>query len=253
MVAAILFIAACNNETKRPELIFGKYQFSDKIHMMGNENYPAYQLDLTIELPLDTVFYKDLTVTMTKSYFDSLYQPSLTTDELLQLTAQTYEDEYKNLEEIFQSDTMEMGATFNWELIEKNEIILSNTYFVSFCNTLYAYTGGAHGNTNQSYYVYDFKFKKLLAMEDVFDTTKCNDIIELQKTELQNLGDNMADFWLEGLRCGENFYVVENGITFHYNQYEIASYASGPFDIFLSFDKIKPFLKDATMFDGMIK
>jgi hypothetical protein len=52
----------------------------------------------------------------------------------------------------------------------------------------------------------------------------------------------MDDLYADGYRCDANFYLSEKGIVFHYDQYEIASYADGPIDVVIPFEDIKPFL-----------
>jgi len=42
----------------------------------------------------------------------------------------------------------------------------------------------------------------------------------------------------------DNFGISERGITFLYNEYEIAPYAMGPIQITLSFDSLAPILKE---------
>jgi transposase len=90
--------------------------------------------------------------------------------------------------------------------------------------------------------------KKLLSVSDFFADPFCDKLKELQIASLKKAGHNLDEFWLENLQCLGNFYILEAGMIFHYNQYEIASYATGPIDVFISFEEIMPLLKHPQKF-----
>ena len=48
-------------------------------------------------------------------------------------------------------------------------------------NEAFAFTGGAHGNTLRSYYIFDLKNNKLLTSQELFKANSCDAIIKLQK------------------------------------------------------------------------
>jgi len=243
-IALAIILASCLNKNEKvPELSFETHKFSDKIHLYGNENYPSCDIDISVMTPEDSSYYKNLEENMLQVYFDTLYKINANIDDLLYLSAQSFFEDFKKNEEFIIQDTLEMGASLSWQIIIQNDIVYQDEHFVSFMKELYAYTGGAHGNTNMFYYVFDLDDKKLLNASDVFVTGECNALIELQKQSLNEIFEDTSGFWLDGLKCDSNFYLVENGFVFHYDQYEIASYAAGPIDIFLSFDEMEPFLQ----------
>jgi hypothetical protein len=244
----IIFTSCVTNTTNEAVLDFKTYTYNDKIHLFGNENYPSYDLDISISLPKDTVNFPELSKELTQTYFDSLYQPQTHIDNLLFLSAQIFTQGFKNLEDNFKKDSLDVDVSFNWQLISKNEIIYVNEEFVSFMNEFYSYSGGAHGNTERNYFVFDRKEKKLLSVSDFFADPFCDKLKELQIASLKKAGHNLDEFWLENLQCLGNFYILEAGMIFHYNQYEIASYATGPIDVFISFEEIMPLLKHPQKF-----
>lgn len=249
-----LAIVSCNNETdKAPDLTFKTHKFTDKIHLFGNENYPSCDLDISLLAPKDSVFYKDLETKMLQVYFDTLYQLNANIDDLLHLNAQAFINEFKQQEEFLMQDTLDMGASFNWQIIVQNDITFQSERFLSFMKEIYTYTGGAHGNTNRFYFVYDLENEKILNSSELFIAEKCNELKDLQKKSLEKAGHDLSAFWLDGLKCGSNFYVVETGLVFHYDQYEIASYAAGPMGIFISFEDIEPFLQQPELFENLKK
>lgn len=50
----------------------------------------------------------------------------------------------------------------------------------------------------------------------------------------------------EDIRLNSNFHIDASGITFIYNQYDIASYAFGAVPITFSYDELKPFVKKSS-------
>lgn len=244
-----LLITSCNNEPKSaPEIEFKTYSFNDEIHLFGNENYPSCELDISVLAPQDSIYFENLRSIMLKTYFDSLYQINTNIDDLLFQSAQAFATDFKEQETYLMQDTLDIGLSMNWQIIVQNDIVFQNQRFISFMKELFAYTGGAHGNTNRFYYTFDLNNQELLTAEKLFVEQKYAGIIELQKQSLKKMGEDLSGFWLEGLKCDRNFYIEETGIVFYYDQYEIASYAAGPISIFISFDEIKPFLKQPELF-----
>jgi len=252
-IAAILliFITSCQ-QSKSPELKFRAHHYQEEIHLFGNDNFPAITVDLKINLPTDSLAYSDLFNTMSITYFDSIYDASKSCDENLQYLDALITTNYKMLEEELQADSMDMGASYNWEIIKNNKIIYRNEHFLSFMNEQYEFTGGAHGNTTRNYYTYDLTENKILTSENTFKPNTCSAIIELQKQSLKSAGTDLSELWEEGFNCN-HFYFTGKEIIFHYNQYEIASYAAGPIDIHLSISEIQPHLLDAGILKELSK
>lgn len=249
-----LAIVSCTNESeKTAEINFAEHKYADKIHLLGNENYPACDLDIGFLAPQDSNSYALLRESMMVTFFDSLYQQSQNLEELLYLSAQEYSRDFHKLEAYLSQDTMDIGATYNWQIILQNDIIFQGNGFVSFLNELFAYQGGAHGNTNRSYYTFDLESNQLLSASDLFLPNTCDEIIAAQKNALEKAGQDLKNLWLDGLKCNDNFYLVESGIVFHYNQYEIASYAAGPIDLFISFEEIQEFLQKPELIERFEK
>ncbi|NPD46221.1 MULTISPECIES: DUF3298 and DUF4163 domain-containing protein [unclassified Lentimicrobium] len=245
LILCALVFSSCKNEAKEEaSLTFTEYSISEEIYLFGNENYPAFNLDVHIKLPEDKMTYQGLRQAMMKSYFDSLYLPQKTIQENLEALAQAHVSEYRAIEKELVLDSMDIGSSYNWEMIVNNQVLKHNQYFVSFMNEIFSFTGGAHGNTIRNHYVFDVKNDKLLSAGDLLNLSKCEDIIELQKKSAEKAGIILDDIFTGGFRCNNNFYLIEEGFIFHYDQYEIASYADGPIDIFISFTEIAPFLLD---------
>ncbi len=254
LLLSLLIFYSCKNEIKEEkQLTFKEHSISEKVHLFGNDNYPAFNIDLNINLPEDKINYQGLNQAMMKSYFDSLYLPQNSIHENLEVLAQAHISEYRTIEKELELDSTEIGFSYNWEMVENNQILNQNEYFISFMNEIFMYTGGAHGNSIRNHYVYDIKNKELLQAKDILNLDQCEAIIKLQKASAEKAGLFLDEIFMSGFKCESNFYLIKEGIIFHYDQYEIASYADGPIDIFISFTEIAPFLLDEQLAEKLSK
>ncbi|MCK5777128.1 MAG: DUF3298 domain-containing protein, partial [Bacteroidales bacterium] len=142
-------------------------------------------------------------------------------------------------------DSADIGSSYNWEIIKNNEVIYQSNEYVSFVNKIYAYTGGAHGNKLENYYTFSLEDGQLINATDFFKENNCAEIIELQKSVLLAEGKDLGEFYDDGFSCLTNFYITKHGVSFHYNQYDIASYAAGPFNILIKAEDINPYINKA--------
>jgi len=53
-----------------------------------------------------------------------------------------------------------------------------------------------------------------------------------------------AGFFVEYIDPTDNFYVTKDGMGFFYNQYEVAPYALGPIEIFVSYRDLNRILRE---------
>ncbi|MCX6215502.1 RsiV family protein [Spirosoma sp.] len=115
----------------------------------------------------------------------------------------------------------------------------------------FAYTGGAHPNTNMSLYNFDRETGRLLTLSDmVSDTTALLALVEkaFRKQQALSPQNNLEE---QGyfLRDG-HFFLPANvgmssaGMLFYYNPYEIAAYAVGPIQVTVPYEQLKGILRE---------
>lgn len=116
----------------------------------------------------------------------------------------------------------------------------------------YTYLGGAHGSYSVFYQNIDATSGSLLRAADVFDLSRTDEILNLIVEQL--IADNGCSSREELtektdiLMLGEpyvsdvNFILMEDGVAFLYNQYEIACYAAGTIQTKVSYDKINDYM-----------
>ncbi|MDR2096789.1 MAG: RsiV family protein [Treponema sp.] len=109
--------------------------------------------------------------------------------------------------------------------------------------TKYSYTGGAHGNENDEYVILDLKELKRLSLNDLIAAGKKDGLLPLLKKALSSL-DNGKDVQMDDVFVSENIFYDPQGIGFYWNEYEIASYAAGRFEVILPYTEISGMLTD---------
>jgi hypothetical protein len=95
-----------------------------------------------------------------------------------------------------------------------------------------SYTGGAHPNTYVGYYNFDCKTGNVIKLNDIFLPGYQKVLLKkLQAFKLENTDNGAGDcIYADTIPLTENFYLTDQGITFFYNQYEIAPYVCGTFE-----------------------
>lgn len=121
-----------------------------------------------------------------------------------------------------------------WFRNQDCEVVLNVPGFLTLKNAINEYTGGAHGIEIEIWSSYDIGNKKKLTLTDLFqDTIALRQIVENHFRKQEQLDDTSSYgtayfFEDETFTLAENFGLTRSGLLFHYNPYEIKSYAEGP-------------------------
>lgn len=117
--------------------------------------------------------------------------------------------------------------------------------------TDYSYLGGAHGIFGTKVKSYDLNKQSVLELPDVLKPG----YEQVMKTALERavrikygLKNNQAldaILFEKEIQANDNFGVTDKGIFFVYTPYEIAPYAAGEIELFVSFEQISEYVQDA--------
>ena len=151
----------------------------------------------------------------------------------------------------YQTVTNDMGGLGGcWALETKADTVYANPKALTVRMETYANTGGAHPNSNLSFYIFDRETGRTLSLTDlVADTTALLDVVERAFRKQQAL-QAQADLEERGyfLRDG-HFFLPANigmnrtGLIFYYNPYEIAAYALGPIEVTVPYEQLGGILR----------
>ena len=171
------------------------------------------------EIPLDASEYSDLTNSFIKAY-----------------------DDFKTE---FPDDFM-----MPWEANVQSKLQYQSAQVIQIRIDHDTFTGGAHGMFASTVLSFDASTGNQLKTDDFFkDIDRLKKMAaEKFKTKFkiandQSLQDAGYFFQNEDFVLPENVFFSKEGITFHYNVYEIASYAQGAIMLDFTEDEMKPFLK----------
>ena len=113
------------------------------------------------------------------------------------------------------------------------------------------FTGGAHPVHYETYFNYNAKTGDSIGLSDIFKADFEKELQELVVNKFrkdQNLKPDEpltnAGLFDDSLTYNNNFLLTKEGITFHYNIYEIWSYAQGTTDVFIAYADLKGILKE---------
>lgn len=179
------------------------------------------------------------------NYVNNWYQRNKPEFDLVAADTSAFDYTKEETEEFFMTPgDWSSDINFFIEMNEHNILSLAKTVEEDY--------GGLHPVASNYYFNFDLKTQKGIFLDDIFIPEKIIKIEELALEELirmDSLDPNIPltdqDFWFENDKfyLTPNYSIKPNGIMFIYNPYEISSYARGPVEIFLSYDKIKEFLQ----------
>jgi len=147
---------------------------------------------------------------------------------------------------------LEDENSFIYELSLEDKILYNKDNFVSFIVKNINYEGGAHGSNSVYGYVIDLNTGKLLTEEDFAGNNYKKNLSAIiakkiaaakgldSVSQLEEIGYNA----IEDIAPNENFTIDDKGITYYFNEYEIAAYFVGITEVFIPYDELKTYITD---------
>lgn len=121
--------------------------------------------------------------------------------------------------------------------------------YVQLNTSVYAYTGGAHGNGYDSYFLIEESTGRIVTFIELFNNPEAvNKIAEKYFRKAVELAPEanleVEGYWFPNgkFACNDNFYIDSKGITFLFNAYEIAPYSYGVSSFKIPFSELKGLL-----------
>ncbi|UII21447.1 DUF3298 and DUF4163 domain-containing protein [Fulvivirga ligni] len=180
-----------------------------------------------------------------ESYVLNQFFPDSVENKSIAMFVEGFIADYKEVKEAF-------GEAFGWYAKINGKVLRNDSVSVTVELTADIYTGGAHGSFDMHYLNFDPATGDLIDFESLFKPgfdAKLNQIVEQKFRETYKIepGTDLSD---EGYEFEDgvyynlnNFALLDKGIKFYYNSYEIAPYAKGPSEVFVSYEELKDLLK----------
>lgn len=256
-----IFVGGCNTVTKKTadnDLKFDSISVDKTYYLLGNPENPNCNLQINFTFPSrydDKDILKKIQQQFVYSYFGESYEGLLPEEAVAKYT-EDYLDSYKELEEDFQKELKKdhdapVGAWFSYYEMSSDEIAYNKNDILSYTVNFDNYTGGAHGAHSFSNHVINLKTGEVIEEEDIFIENYQDDLAQIlvDRIAKQNNVDNPKElenvgfFSVEEIFPNGNFLIDDYGITYTFNEYEIAAYVVGATNVHLPYEEIQYLLK----------
>ena len=260
-----IVIAGCkpkitfDSEAKN-DIVFDSIMVSEKYYLLGDSTNPYCSLESGFIFPAD---YKDKEILnkLISHFIISFFGEDtafITPREAVDNYVRTYIDDYKELESDFSIEaniTGEKPSQESWYAYyesSSNEILYNKCSLISYTVSVEYYTGGAHGGHGYNNHVLSIITGEEIDETDIF-IDNFNDSLAQIIVDVIALDNNVNDpedlesmgyFNIKEIYPNNNFFIDENGITYTFNEYEIAAYSVGRIDVALPYEKIRHLLRE---------
>jgi len=236
---------------ERQSITFDTLQFFERYRLVAGADNTEQQFSLSLLLP--TKFRdEEVLVKMRQQFISSLFSeeyaklpPAEAASRYIQAYMTGFETPYDSIIRI--SDNEEFKWTERWNYTSGVFIFFSNSDYLSYTVGTEQYTGGVHPGHSFANSVIDLSTGDLLHEQQLFVDGYREKLSALIAAELRKqYGEALEDMGFNDVKeiaPNDNFYLDVNGLTYTYNEYEIASYSVGVIDVTLSFESLKPLLR----------
>jgi hypothetical protein len=225
-------------------MAFQATYLKDKALLTGKPNSPVAELKMSLLLPADYPV-ANVTDSVTACIYDDFFEKASPGSDPSVLLGEARDLYFKNYKTSNEEIYTEGATSFNWKKIQEIRVLHNEHDILSIENFTYGYTGGAHGLSISRFRVIDLKDGHQVTLDEIFREDYRNDLRDIINSSArtkyklernQSLTD--AGFFTESIDAGPNYYVTKDGIGFYYNQYEVAPFALGPIDIFITYKEL---------------
>lgn len=251
----------CQTGTKKKtenDIKFTSIEIDKTYHLLNNPDNPNCDFQLNFTYPnnyKEKASLEKLQALFVLSYFGEAYE-MLSPKEAAEKYTEDYIAMYKELEEYFeeelkQEDAETVGAWYGYFETSDNEVIYNKGGFLSYIVSFENYTGGAHGAHAVTNHVINLETMTFLKEDDLFIENFEDSLAQLLVNEIaasNNLSDpkeleEIGYFSIDEIYPNDNFLIDEEGITYTFNEYEIAAYVVGITQVKLLYPQIKHLLQ----------
>jgi hypothetical protein len=245
---------------KENEIRFDTLQVRETYHLLGDSANPYCTLESSFIYPSEYNDKKALDK-LTRHFIQTFFgedETAPTPKDAMDQYVEKYMADYRELESDFKEESEITGkkppqeSWYAYYEISFNEIIYNKRHLVSYTVAIEYYTGGAHGGHGYNHYVLSLETGDDLNEDDIFKDDYQNELARLivdaiaadhHMTTPEDL-ENIGYFNVKEIYPNNNFYVNGDGITYTFNEYEIAAYYVGKIDVFLPYDKIRHLMRE---------
>jgi hypothetical protein len=272
LLTIIAFATSCSQKNGSAELnpiVFDSISVDRSYHLFDLKENPACNLKLKFIFPqkyADADILQKIQKAFVNQYFGEEFA-NLSPQKAIQTYEEEYIKNYKILEPDYLSEVERAkknnhsaGAWFNYYETSFNEILFNKQGIISTTVFFENYTGGAHGAHAQKNHVIDLSTGSAVTEEMIFTDNYQDALTQLiiatiakdkKAKDIHEL-ENMGYFSIDEIYPNGNFWVNDKGITYTYNEYEIAAYVVGRTHVFIPYSELTLILKPESPISSLI-
>ena len=264
LLAASSFFFSCNDTVNQHtgDFTFDSLQVNQTAHLFGDTAKPACNININftyITKSSDEQMKDSVNKYLLSMCFGDKYM-TMDPENAPDKYAETYIENYcKDLEPMYKQESVEdsanVSAWYSYYKGMEGHVQLYGGNLLVYRISYNEYTGGAHGVYMTSYLNLQLDTLTPIYLDDLFVPNYKDALTDLlwnqlmadnQVTTHEEL-ENMGYTSIGELTPTENFFIDSDGITFHYNIYDIAPYVMGAIQIKLPYDAVRHLLNDNTI------
>lgn len=247
-----------NKQAADNDIKFDSIHVEKTYHLLDKPENPNCNLQLSFIFPekyADKEILKKIQKQFVLSYFGENYE-NMSPEEAATQYTEDYLKAYKELEDDFKtelakSDESPVGAWFSYYEMSSDDIAYNKNDLLCYTVNFENYTGGAHGAHSFTNRVLNLKTGEPVTETDIFIENYQDELAQIiidhitKQNNVENSKEleNIGFFSVDEIFPNGNFLVDDNGITYTYNEYEIAAYVVGATNVHLPFSEIGHLLK----------
>lgn len=260
-IVAVGLLSACGSDAKKVkenDIRFDTMALKESYHIKNIETNPGCSLQINFVFPVEyqnQQVLKAVQQQFVRAFLGDDYM-QFSPREAVNQYAENYLNDFKKRETDFESDVEEHGSEPNDEWYSSYEILSDSIYYnqndlLSMVVSKEYDTGGAHNAHHYTNRVIDLKTGERVTEAAVFIEDYQDDLAKIivDAIALYNNVDKASDlenigfFNVNEIYPNKNFYVDEVGITYTFNEYEIAAYVVGATSVRIPYEKIRHLLR----------
>lgn len=225
----LFFITSCKNEIKPLEFetIEIKTEFDAEIEVAFDKAKPKSDVAKIINAHIESAILKSIPISEELA-------PKTITDAL-----KSFDTEYR-----FFKNNFEDNAQI-WALAIETEVLYQTPNIITMGLSVYADTGGAHGNDSIQFLNFKPENGALLSHDDII--MDMDGFKKLAETffldHMKNESSDLSEFFFgKPFQLPENIGFNDEGVILLYNTYEIASFNQGYTEFVIPIEKAQDFL-----------
>lgn len=253
VLITFLLTSACS-ERNHSETIAYKIEIFNK--QFGDcKNPDSLCAEIYFEYPVITSAFPEEVKNKLNSIVSENILSSYYESDLIK-SPESFSEKFFNDYETFVSENESYYLPWSYEITI--EVIQNSKGILTLQTSEYSFTGGAHPNSIVLYSSYNLKTADKIEHNDIFKKGYEKELKNIgEKYFRENRGlkheENLEDagFWFENneFHLSDNWGIVNDGIIFYYNSYEISSYADGPTEILIPFNAIENIIDKNVILD----